>query len=198
MAVRHSLISPWKRKGKKEKKKLLQHRVFVFGQPSKYYPRPTGLNFVETLLRLCSGTTAKHGRFSCLLPFCFALPFSFFICVLLFCLRFAFFNLHFLFFVCVFFFKFAFSFFCLRFLFFICVFFFFVCVFFFYLRFLFFICVFFFCLCLTLLGHRTTISSDVRNIFFTLRRRIRSDEGLALETSAFESLYHSGQFTLST
>ena len=167
MAVRHSLISPWKRKGKKEKKKLLQHRVFVFGHPSKYYPRPTGLNFVETLLRLCSGTTAKHGRFSCLLPFCFALPFSFFICVLLFCLRFAFFNLHFLFFVCVFFFKFAFSlfvcdffflfafsFFCLRFLFFICVFFFLFVFSFFYLRFLFFICVSFFCLCLTLLGHR--------------------------------------------
>ena len=47
MAVLHSLISPWKRKGKKRKKKLLQHGVFVFGHPSKYYPRPTGLNFVE-------------------------------------------------------------------------------------------------------------------------------------------------------
>ena len=49
MAVLHSLISPWKRKGKKKKKKkkLLQHGVFVFGHPSKYYPRPTGLNFVE-------------------------------------------------------------------------------------------------------------------------------------------------------
>ena len=41
------LISPWKRKGKKEKKKLLQHGVFVFSHPSKYYLRRTGLNFVE-------------------------------------------------------------------------------------------------------------------------------------------------------
>ena len=32
---------------KKEKKKLLQHGVFVFGHPSKYYLRRTGLNFVE-------------------------------------------------------------------------------------------------------------------------------------------------------
>ena len=47
MAVLHSLIAPWNRKGKKRKKKLLQHGVFVFGHPSKYYPRPTGLNFVE-------------------------------------------------------------------------------------------------------------------------------------------------------
>ena len=38
------LISPWKRKGKK---KLSQHGVFVVGHPAKYYPRQTGLNFVE-------------------------------------------------------------------------------------------------------------------------------------------------------
>ena len=43
-----SLISPWKRKGKKKKKiKLLQQGVFVFGHPSKYCLRQTGLNFVE-------------------------------------------------------------------------------------------------------------------------------------------------------
>ena len=155
MAVLHSLISPWKRKGEKRKKKFLQHGVFVFGHPFKYYPRPTGLNFVEPfvktllrnycktwrLLRNCKETQSWSSgplRFSCLLPFCFAHPFSFFICVLLFCLRFAFlfafcflvcdfffFNFRFFFFVCVFFFfnlrflfLFAFSFFfCLRFLF---------------------------------------------------------------------------------
>ena len=32
------------KEGEKRKKKLLQHGVFVFGHPSKYYPRPTGLN----------------------------------------------------------------------------------------------------------------------------------------------------------
>ena len=48
MAVLQSLISPWKRKGKKGKKKLLQHGVFVFGLPPKYQRRRTGLNFVET------------------------------------------------------------------------------------------------------------------------------------------------------
>ena len=47
--------------------------------------------------------SSGSSHFSCLLPFCFALPFSFFICVLLFCLRFAF--------------LFTFSFFCLRFFF---------------------------------------------------------------------------------
>ena len=42
------LISPWKRKEKKKKKKkLTQHEVFVVGHPAKYYPRRTGLNFVE-------------------------------------------------------------------------------------------------------------------------------------------------------
>ena len=39
------LISPWERKGKK--RKLSQHGVFVVGHPAKYYPRRTGLNFVE-------------------------------------------------------------------------------------------------------------------------------------------------------
>ena len=32
---------------KEGEKKLLQHGVFVFGHPSKYYLRRTGLNFVE-------------------------------------------------------------------------------------------------------------------------------------------------------
>ena len=50
MTVPALLISPWKRKGKKrerEKKKILQQGVFVFGHPSKYCLRRTGLNFVE-------------------------------------------------------------------------------------------------------------------------------------------------------
>ena len=34
-------------KGKKEKKKLLQDWVFVFGHPSRCEARRTGLNFVE-------------------------------------------------------------------------------------------------------------------------------------------------------
>ena len=38
------LISPWKRRGKKE---FSQHGVFIVGHPAKYYPRRTGLNFVE-------------------------------------------------------------------------------------------------------------------------------------------------------
>ena len=29
------VLSPWKRKGKKEKKTVLQHAVFVFGHPTK-------------------------------------------------------------------------------------------------------------------------------------------------------------------
>ena len=42
------LISHWKRKRKKKKdKKLSQHGVFVVGHPAKFYPRRTGLNFVE-------------------------------------------------------------------------------------------------------------------------------------------------------
>ena len=47
MAVPQSLISLWKRKGKKRKKKLLQHGVFEFGHPPKYQSRRTGLNFVQ-------------------------------------------------------------------------------------------------------------------------------------------------------
>ena len=35
------------KEGKKKKKKLSQHGVFVVGHPAKYYPRRTGLNFVE-------------------------------------------------------------------------------------------------------------------------------------------------------
>ena len=34
-------------KKKKEKKELLQHSVFVFGNPSMHEPRRAGLNFVE-------------------------------------------------------------------------------------------------------------------------------------------------------
>ena len=44
--------------------------------------------------------SSGSSHFSCLLPFCFALPFSFFICVLLFCLCSAF-LFAFCFFVCV-------------------------------------------------------------------------------------------------
>jgi len=33
-------------KKKRKEKKLLQHGVFVFGNPSKQEPRRTGLNFV--------------------------------------------------------------------------------------------------------------------------------------------------------
>jgi len=39
LGVLQGLILHWKGKGKrekKEKKKLLQHRVFVFGHPSRY------------------------------------------------------------------------------------------------------------------------------------------------------------------
>ena len=36
------------KEGKKKKKKLSQHGVFVVGHPAKYYPRRTGLNFVES------------------------------------------------------------------------------------------------------------------------------------------------------
>ena len=71
-------------------------------------------------------------RFSCLLPFSFALPFSFFICVLLFCLRlislicvsYFLFAISFFFLICDFYFLFSFSFFNLRFLVFVFVFFF--------------------------------------------------------------------------
>ena len=56
MAVLLSLISPWKRKeGKKKKKKLLQHRVFVFGHPSKYFLRRTVLDFVKQMKHIAVG-----------------------------------------------------------------------------------------------------------------------------------------------
>ena len=35
------------KEGEKKKKKLLRQGVFVFGHPSKYCLRRTGLNFVE-------------------------------------------------------------------------------------------------------------------------------------------------------
>ena len=91
--------------------------------------------------------------------FRFVFYFRFLICVLLFCLRFAFFYLRFLSFLFAFsffvfyFFYLRFLFFKLRFLFFICVFFFLIAFSFFYLRFL-------FCLRLSLLGHRTFGSSN--------------------------------------
>ena len=47
MAVLLSSISPWKWKGKKKEKMLLQHGVFVFDHPSKYYLRRTGLNLLS-------------------------------------------------------------------------------------------------------------------------------------------------------
>ena len=31
-----AVLSPWKRKGKKDKKNVLQHAVLVFGHPTKY------------------------------------------------------------------------------------------------------------------------------------------------------------------
>ena len=36
---------------KKKKKNLLQHGVFVFGHPSKYYPLRTGLNIFDRTSR---------------------------------------------------------------------------------------------------------------------------------------------------
>ena len=48
MAVRQSFNIALEKEGeKKEIKKLTQHGVFVVGHPAKYYPRRTGLNFVE-------------------------------------------------------------------------------------------------------------------------------------------------------
>ena len=41
------LMSPWKRKGNKRKKSYHNTGLFVVGHPAKYYPRRTGLNFVE-------------------------------------------------------------------------------------------------------------------------------------------------------
>ena len=34
-------------KEREKKEKFLQHGLFVFGHPPKYYPRRTGLNFGE-------------------------------------------------------------------------------------------------------------------------------------------------------
>ena len=97
--------------------------------------------------------------------------FSFFICVLLFCLCCAFLFAFSVFFYLRFLFSFAFSifylhflFFYLRFLFFICVFYLFTCVFFFSFAFSFFYLRFLFCLCLSLLGHRTFIMSSSQAI----------------------------------
>ena len=41
----------FEREWKKKKQKLLPHGVFVFGHPSKYESRKTGLNFVERTTR---------------------------------------------------------------------------------------------------------------------------------------------------
>ena len=43
--VLQSLI--WPSKGKEKKEKILQHGVFVFGHPSRYEPRRTGLNIAK-------------------------------------------------------------------------------------------------------------------------------------------------------
>ena len=47
MAVLPSFNIALAKEGEKKKKKLPQHGVFVVGHPAKYYPRRTGLNFVE-------------------------------------------------------------------------------------------------------------------------------------------------------
>ena len=48
MAVLQSFNIVLEKEGeKKEIKKLTQHGVFVVGHQAKYYPRRTGLNFVE-------------------------------------------------------------------------------------------------------------------------------------------------------
>ena len=48
MAVLQSFNIALEKEGKKKRKKeLSQHGVFVVGHPAKYYPRQTGLNFVE-------------------------------------------------------------------------------------------------------------------------------------------------------
>ena len=58
-----SLILPWKRKGKKRKKKLLQLGVFVFGHPCKYWRCPTGLNFCSWDELCCSSCGIVNLRF---------------------------------------------------------------------------------------------------------------------------------------
>ena len=40
-----------------KKKRFLQHGVFVFGHPPKYYPHRTGRNFVEQTKHV-----AVHGK----------------------------------------------------------------------------------------------------------------------------------------
>ena len=45
MAFLQSFNIALEKEGKK--KELSQHGVFVVGHPAKYYPRRTGLNFVE-------------------------------------------------------------------------------------------------------------------------------------------------------
>ena len=47
MAVLQSFNIALEKEGEKKEKKLSQHGVFVVGHPAKYYPRRTGLNFVE-------------------------------------------------------------------------------------------------------------------------------------------------------
>ena len=47
MAVLQSFNIALEKEGEKNEKKLSQHGVFVVSHPAKYYPRRTGLNFVE-------------------------------------------------------------------------------------------------------------------------------------------------------
>ena len=47
MAVLQSCNIALEKEGEKKKKKFSQHGVFVVGHPAEYYPRRTGLNFVE-------------------------------------------------------------------------------------------------------------------------------------------------------
>ena len=47
MAVLQSFNIALEKEGEKNRKKITQHGVFVVGHPAKYYPRRTGLNFVE-------------------------------------------------------------------------------------------------------------------------------------------------------
>ena len=46
-AVTNIVLEREEKREKRNKKKLLQHGVFVFGNKSKYEPRRTGFNFVE-------------------------------------------------------------------------------------------------------------------------------------------------------
>ena len=61
LGVLQSSILPLK--GKEKKNKLLQHGVFVFGHPSRYDPRQTGLtglNFVEQTRRGADVVWTRH------------------------------------------------------------------------------------------------------------------------------------------